>query len=180
MLCAFLHKATGVQERNLWGTGKRGIQCVRERAEENPQMIVKRKFLWMLRASGTDQSKRMESSRSCVFNKQNEFDCLILWPMLINGMYISFNEFVIRYMYTENQANKKKVTWILTPGKRMTKNITKNIIVIFYLANNGIWLKRRHRSSRKFALHQPECWYCYRSLHTNKTSCPLLVVKCLD
>ena len=45
--------------------------------------------------------------------------------MLINGMYISFNEFVIRYMYTENQANKKKSHVNINSRKKNDKKYYK-------------------------------------------------------
>ena len=63
----------------------------------------------MLRASGTDQSRRMESSSRCVFNKQKEFHHLIMWKILIKGFYICLKSLEsIRETYIENQANKQK------------------------------------------------------------------------
>lgn len=89
----------------------------------------------MLRASGTDQSRRMESSSRCVFNKQKEFHHLIMWKILIKGFYICLKSLEsIREMYIENQANKQKNHVNISSRKKNNKKtITKNVIAIFLL-----------------------------------------------
>lgn len=89
----------------------------------------------MLRASGTDQSRRMESSSRCVFNKQKEFHHLIMWKILIKGFYTCLKSLEsIREMYIENQANKQKNHVNISSRKKNNKKtITKNVIAIFLL-----------------------------------------------